>query len=103
MRIGVNEFKRYWFKHEVLAILLNNFEANDYISSCERVVCTGLDLAVWGVSMVVLIDDCELAGVLVIIIFLDVSHIDFELCVRDPKLHVEVNTFCPVIVSEVIS
>ena len=53
--------------------------------------------------MVVLIDDCELAGVLVIIIFLDVSHIDFELCVRDPKLHVEVNTFCPVIVSEVIS
>lgn len=52
--------------------------------------------------MVVLPNNCKAETILSVIIGPEVAHVNLELSVRDPKLHVEVNSLRPIAVIEII-
>jgi hypothetical protein len=96
----VDELERNWLEDKILAVLSDDLVVEGDIITCQRSVSAALKEAVRGIPMVILPNHSNLETVLTIIVVVAVLDEDFELCVRDFKLHIEIQALYPVIVVE---
>jgi hypothetical protein len=96
----VDELERNWLEHKILAVFSDNFIIIGDIVTRQRSLSTTLKEAVRGIANVILPDNGHFEAIFTVVVVVATHRVDFELGVRNFKLHVEIYALDPVIVVE---